>query len=103
MHYYGYVVTYKDNEGFEHPVESEWIGGTRCIVFSNEDAAEKYRRNVMATHVDRLAQGIFEKSTVNGYLWWKNAKPKYRPLTEKETRESEMMSKKLYVKKVKIV
>ena len=103
MHYYGYVVAYKDKEGFEFPVESEWITGNRCIVFASEEAAEKYRKQVMARHVDRLAKGVVEKTHVTGHLWWKNFTSTYRPLTEKETRESEMMSKRLYIKKVKIV
>lgn len=102
MHYYGYVLAYKDKDGFEHPVKIDSYDGERCIVFTNKDSAEKHRVRFLSRLTDKLGQGEYVKSEITGMLWWKDVNHIYRPLTAQERSDIEVKIKNVYVAKVKL-
>lgn len=103
MQHYGYVVAYKDKDGFDRPVTTDMYDGERCVVFTNEESANKARIRTMSVLTDKLAKGNFTgKSKTKGMLWWKTTELVYEPLSDVEREKLKAKIKNLHVVRVKV-
>lgn len=102
MHYYGYVVAYRDKDGFDHPMTSDAFDGERCVIFKSEESANKARVRTLTVLTDKLAKGHYIKSKTKGLLWWKDVEHIYEPLTDAERESIKAKIKNLHVVRVKL-
>lgn len=102
MQHYGYVVAYKDKDGFDHPVTTEMYDGERCVVFTNEESAKKARIRILSALTNKLAKGNFVDTKSTGMLWWKTIELVYEPLSDVEREKIKAKIKNMHVVRVKL-